>query len=651
MCGIIGLFSPKWTEPVPMPELLQRMTDMLAHRGPDDVGGWIDIENRIGLGHRRLSIVDLSPLGNQPMVSKSGRFVLVYNGEIYNFRALRTRLEREGVKFRGSSDTEVLLEAFALWGINKTLREANGMFALALWDRQHQTLTLARDRLGEKPLYYYFNNNIFIFGSELKALRAFPGLRAEINLAALNAFLERGYIPSPETIYKNVFKLPPGHLLEARKNNRTIRISPPKAFWSLANCIEATRAEHNNLSENEAIDELNARLEDAVRIRMIADVPLGAFLSGGIDSTTVTALMQSCSNRPIKTFSIGFKDQAYNEATDAARIAKYLGTDHHEEYFDEKDLLEYIPCLPDVFDEPFADPSQLPTMLLARMTRQHVTVALSGDGGDELFGGYTRHHAAARLHRIQTFLPQWCRSVIGGMITTLPQATWDRLSDRLARICGKRPQVRLAGDKMHKFGRIIASDHNKNLYDAVVDHWGGNSPISRNLAIDAINTWWGKPDIMLQPPEEFMYVDAVSYLPDDILVKVDRATMAVSLEGRVPLLDHRAVEYAWSLPLSMKLRGTDGKWILKKILERMVPRKLWDRPKMGFSVPIGQWLRGPLREWTDDLLHPARLKREGYLDAGLVTKLWNRHKQGQIEAGYRLWHILMFQAWLDKWMQ
>ena len=616
------------------------MTRTLAHRGPDDEGMWYDLPAGIGLGHRRLAVVDLSPAGHQPMCSSTGRYVIVFNGEIYNFRDLRKELESAVVPFRGHSDTEVMLACFERWGIETSLARFNGMFAFAVWDREERKLCLARDPIGEKPLYYASTPNGLLFGSELKSLRAHPDCPSQIDPAALDLYLEYGYVPAPRSIYKNISKLTPGALLSIPAGLRRQTLT---RYWSFKDVVERGCADSLAISEEDATCLLEEQITDAVRIRMIADVPLGAFLSGGIDSSLVVALMQSLSSRPVKTFTIGFHESAFNEAVAAKEVARHLGTEHTEWYVTPADGLAVIPRLPDLYDEPFADSSQIPTFLVSTLARKHVTVSLSGDGGDELFAGY-RHYLRVR--------DQWQAA------SSLPAAIRSQLSKALRPVTGDDPgplaRAALAvlprfarRQRLRKFAALAGAAHRAEFYELFQQRWRG-SRISQNGANG------GSPSRLANGDRprcseflhEMMAIDTLTFLPDDILVKVDRAAMGVSLESRIPLLDRRVVELAWRLPMRAKLRRDRGKWILRSILRRYVPETLFERPKSGFGVPVAQWLRGPLREWAEDLLDARSIGGEGYLDSPAIRWRWMEHLSGNQDHSGPLWAALMFQAWL-----
>ena len=627
----------------------------IAHRGPDDHGVWVDPAFGVALGHRRLSIVDLSAAGHQPMRSHDGRYITTFNGEIYNYRDLRLALESEAhagrgsAGWRGHSDTEVLLEAVATYGVDAALQKAVGMFAMGIWDRERRALMLARDRIGEKPLYYGYVGGALVFGSELKALAAHPGWRSEIDRDALTAYLRFAYVPHTHSIYRGVHKLPPGSIVTFTQSDIAQRKLPqPRSYWSAKEAIVGAKRDPFRGTEREAVDELERLLRQSIRDQMVADVPLGAFLSGGIDSSTVVALMQAQCNRKVRTFSIGFHEQGYNEADHAKVVAHHLGTEHTELYVTSAQALEVIPRLPAIYDEPFADSSQIPTFLVAELARRHVTVSLSGDAGDELFGGYNRYFVGKRVWERVAHVPRPLRGVLAAALSAPSPVAWDRVYSLVAPMLPASARVRMPGDKLHKLARMLALPSAEAFYLGLVSQiaapetvamQGGEAPSMLGLA----DRWPPLDDFT----ERMMYLDLVSYLPDDILVKVDRAAMAVSLETRVPLLDHRVVEFAWRLPLSMKTRGGQGKHVLREVLHRHVPRALIDRPKMGFGVPIDAWLRGPLREWAEALLDPLRLTREGYLRPGPVREKWDEHLSGRRNWSYWLWTVLMFQAWLE----
>lgn len=649
MCGIAGILTagPSAGSEAEVATTLRRMGQAIAHRGPDDVGLWQDAEAGIGFVHRRLSIVDLSPAGHQPMASHGGRYVIVFNGEIYNHRRLRAEIEAAagGQPWRGHSDTETLLGGIELWGLEAMLGRCIGMFAFALWDRQERSLTLGRDRMGEKPLYYGWQGETFLFGSELKALRAHEAFTAPLDRDAIALLMRMNYIPAPHSVYRGIAKLPPGCLLTVSSR---MRDAQPRAYWTARGAISDGRARPFEGSAEQAVDALESLLKDAVAQQMEADVPLGAFLSGGVDSSTIVALMQAQSSRPVKTFAIGFDEDAYNEAHFAEAVARHLGTDHTSLYVSPKDALDVIPLLPAMYDEPFADSSQIPTHLVSRLARTHVTVSLSGDAGDELFCGYTRYLLGDRLWRRISRLPPALRRGLAGMITSLSPATLDRLMGTLEHLLPRRSRLAPWGDKLHKGARVMASPDSAELYRGLVSHWDDPAALVLGSREPPTALTDGRMNVDdLNDVERMMAIDTVSYLPDDVLCKVDRAAMSVSLESRVPLLDHRVVEFAWRLPHSMKLRDGVSKWVLRQVLYRYVPQALIDRPKTGFGVPIGEWLRGPLRDWAEDLLDESRLRRDGIFDAEMVRRRWSEHLGGRRNWQYHLWDVLTMQSWLS----
>lgn len=641
MCGFAGEVGGAGVDE----ERLHRMAAALHHRGPDDRGVWCNAEAGIGLAHARLSILDLSPAGHQPMPSACGRFVIAFNGEIYNHRSLRIELERIGhaPSWRGHSDTETLLAGFDAWGIEATVKKAVGMFAFAVWDKQTRTLTLGRDRLGEKPLYYGWQGETFLFASELKALRAHPAFRAEINRDALVAFMRYGYIPAPQSIYRGIHKLLPGTLLSVRGSERAD--SKPVSYWSLLDVARQGMRTPFAGSDAEALEELEARLSEAVALQQIADVPLGAFLSGGIDSSTIVALMQAQSNRPIHTFTIGFAEHQYNEAVHAQAVARRLGTDHTELYVTPEETRAVIPRLPVLYDEPFGDSSQIPTFLVSQLARRSVTVSLSGDAGDELFGGYNRYAWTRKLLKY----PGPLRRMLAGGLTALSPVQWDGVYGAIQPLLPASLRFRMPGDKAHKLASVLAANSNAAIYQRLVSTW--QSPDAVVLGghdTAGLSKAWEELADFDAPENRMMALDALTYLADDILCKVDRAAMGVSLESRVPFLDHRVVEFAWRLPLHMKIRRGQGKWILRQLLYNYVPKELIERPKMGFGVPIDAWLRGPLREWAENLLDETRLKQEGFFKPEAIRTKWREHLSGRRNWAYHLWDVLMFQAWLEQ---
>ena len=640
MCGIAGVLNLTGSR-----DQLERnamaMADSLAHRGPDDQGSWSDTEAGIALVHRRLSIVDLSSAGHQPMISADGRFIITYNGEIYNFQELRPELEARGVKFRVHSDTEVMLEAFAAYGIEATVKRLIGMFTIGVWDRRSRTLTLVRDRLGIKPLYWAKFGKLFLFGSELKALRAYPGWTPSIDGSAVAAFMRHNCVPAPHSIYKGVRKLEPGTILTLPPDGEP-RL---ERFWDARAVAQAGLADPLQVDDTELTDRLEVLLQDAVRRRMVADVPVGAFLSGGINSSTVTALMKAASCGPVRTYTIGFDLPGFDEAPHSAAVARHLGTDHTELTVTAKQALDVIPQLPDMYDEPFADSSQIPTHLVSAMTRRHVTVALSGDGGDELFGGYNRYQLSTGFLRSLSLLPRPLRRAIAATLTAVPADRWSQVLSALP--AGMQP--RQVGDKLHKLATVLCADDDSALYRRLVTHWEPAQIVPG--AAEPKGLLW---DAQLEREfpgllERMQFLDLVTYLPDDILTKVDRASMAVALEARVPLLDHRVVEFAWRIPRQTLMRNGVSKWPLRQVLYRHVPHELIERPKTGFSIPLGEWLRGPLREWAETLLSEKRLRDGGLLSVQDVRRTWAEHLSGKHNWQYLLWDALMLEAWRERW--
>ncbi len=649
MCGIAGVMS-KHAGSLETASI-DRMADAIKHRGPDDRGVWSDVDGGIALGHRRLAILDLSPAGHQPMSSSDGRYVLAFNGEIYNHLELRNRLDRAGCgnNWRGYSDTETLLAAFEVWGIEETVRQATGMFAIALWDRERRCLTLARDRMGEKPLYYGWQGGsdeaVFLFGSELKAIKAHPSFKGVINRDAIALLLRHNYIPAPYSIYQGIAKLLPGHILQLNESDLTSDRHPrSQPYWSLADVAVAGATQSWQGDTGRAVDQLDELLQGAINQQMISDVPLGAFLSGGIDSSTVVALMQAQSSKPVKTFSIGFHEEGYNEAAHAKAVARHLGTDHTELYVTAEQAMAVIPKLPTLYDEPFSDSSQIPTYLVSQLAKQHVTVSLSGDAGDELFCGYSRYELSSRLWNKLRLIPVPLRRIVAGSITSLSPDTWTRI----ARWIPGGSRYANLGDKLHKGAGVLAVRSLDELYLGLVSHWSNPCEVVIGSTEPSTPLTGAKPALTgLDGVQKMMALDGLTYLPDDILAKVDRAAMGVSLETRVPFLDHGVVEFAWKLPQSLKLRNGQSKWVLRQVLHKYVPKELIERPKMGFGVPIDAWLRGPLRDWAESLLDESRLRQEGFFRPEPIRKKWEEHLSGKRNWQYHLWDILMFQAWLE----
>jgi asparagine synthase (glutamine-hydrolysing) len=648
MCGLAGILTSK---ALPVGELAgtaQRMSARLAHRGPDDSGVWTETEGHAAFGFRRLAIVDLSELGHQPMHSPSGRFTLVFNGEVFNHHQLRKELEGAGFAFRGRSDTEVILAAFERWGIADATRRFVGMFAMAVWDAKTRCLSLIRDRLGIKPLFIATQPGVVSFASELKAIVAEPSFDRSIDRDALAEYLRYLYVPAPRTIYRSATKLRPGHILTITDPS----LPPPQsvAYWSVEDAARRGIETPLDASDDEAVSDLQERLLEAVKLRMEADVPLGALLSGGIDSSTVVGLMQSAATRPVKTYSVAFETSAYNEAPHAARVAAHLGTDHTELLVTGADALSVVPQLPDMFDEPHADVSQIPAYLVCALARKEVTVALSGDGGDEVFCGYNRYTYGARLLGRLQRLPRPARRVLAAGIGGVSQRSWGNVTRALAPVVPPLRQHALAADKAQKVGRLLSSDSVSHMYRSLVSAW--HQPervvIGGQASEGAFERVLGTRDLP-RLLDRMMLADQLTYLPDDQLAKVDRVSMAVSLEVRVPLLDHRVVEFAWTLPPRMKVRDGHGKWLLRQLLYRLVPRELVDRPKQGLSVPLASWLRGPLRPWAEELLSRDELERDGILHAAPIRGAWDALLQGQNTMDQALWGLLLFQQWRQRW--
>ena len=675
MCGFAGFLSAQPGNLGGLEALAARMASAIAHRGPDDAGVWADAQAGVALGFRRLAIIDLTPAGNQPMASNGGRFVITFNGEIYNHLEMRAELQAAGaaLAWRGHSDTETLLAGFEHWGLEATLKRTVGMFAIALWDVQARTLHLARDRFGEKPLYYGWTGSgagrAFVFGSELKALRAFPDFANPVCRQALAQYMRFMAVPAPRSIYQGIYKLEPGCLLTIQGAAPLAApahpLRPPAVYdsltlsrwWSLADVVQAG-AKNQITDEVAAVDALEKRLQDAVRLQSLADVPLGAFLSGGVDSSTIVALMQQQSTRPVKTFTVGFEEAGFDESPHAKAVARHLGTDHAELFVTALEAQAVIAQLPAIYDEPFADSSQFPTYLVCCAARQPVTVALSGDAGDELFGGYNRYFWGPRIWAKLAWVPYPARQALGAAISAMPVAGWDALSRPANALRPGGKGIAQAGDKAHKLAaRLRGVRDLDDFYLSLVSEWQDPAAVVRGDHGAAVVE---PPSLLVDPlpetdlsgvansPLRMMYRDSMTYLPDDILCKVDRAAMAISLETRVPFLDHRVAELAWKLPLNMKIRGGQGKWAMRQVLYKHVPRELIDRPKAGFGIPIGQWLRGPLRPWAESLLDEKRLQSEGYFFPAPIRQKWAEHVSGQREHTASLWAVLMFQAWLAE---
>jgi asparagine synthase (glutamine-hydrolysing) len=646
MCGITGLWQ--FQSAADLESCVRRMADALFHRGPDDAGVWVDQNAGLALGHRRLAVVELSAAGHQPMVSVCGRYVLVFNGEIYNHLDLRAQLGEAGRAWKGHSDTETLLACIQMWGLQRTLGQAVGMFAVALWDRKEKKLSLARDRLGEKPLYWGWQGDTLLFGSELKALKAHPDFKATVDRGSLALFLRHGYVPAPWSIYEGIAKLPPGHFIEIplSQGPSAARATQSRSYWRLNDVVSQGQKSAFRGDDAAAINALETRLLGTIGQQMLADVPVGAFFSGGVDSTTVVSLMQSISARPVRTFTIGFNGSE-DESVHAQIIAQHLGTDHLSLLVQPDDALDVIPMLPSMYCEPLSADSQIPLYLISKLARQHVTVALSGDGGDELFGGYNRYLGARRIWSRLQSMPGPVRHACASLLRSMSPASWDRLFVLAKPVLPERFRLAIPGTKAQKLADVLELETEMDYFRRLTSHW--QDPERVVLGGDEHLTMMTNP--ALQPEADcfehwMMAMDGQMFLPDEVMAKVDRAAMAASLETRSPLLDHRVVELAWQMPFRMKIRDGQGKWLLRQVLYRHVPRELVERPKKGFGIPIDNWLRGPLRAWAEGLLSENRLRSEGYFDPVPIRTLWRQHLQGSHNWQYQLWPVLMFQAWL-----
>ncbi len=651
MCGISGIFGRQ--DSATLKRIAASMALAISHRGPDGAGAWADHRIGLALGHRRLAVIDPSDAGSQPMHSACGRYVISFNGEIYNHLDLRQQLQQSGhapTQWRGHADTETLLACCCAWGMEATLKAAIGMFAIALWDRLSCTLTLARDRMGEKPLYWGWQGNMLLFGSELKALKACPDFSPEIDRNALVLLLRHACIPAPHSIYQGIEKLRPGHFVQIPLTRlATAQSARPRPYWTMNHAVQEGLRNPFQGSIDDAVALVERTLSDSVRSQMIADVPLGAFLSGGIDSSTIAALMQSHSAVPIQTFTIGFQDKRYDEAGHAKAIARHLGTRHTELYVEPDDTLALVGKLAHIYDEPFADSSQIPTYLISQLARRHVTVALSGDAGDELFGGYTTYRLAPAIWSRVNRYPSSLRKAFAASLSSVSVPTWNKTLSPLGKLLPATLRQAMSGEKLHRLACVLPAQSQEDFYLQLSSHWNRPAQLVRGASEPAtlLDTplAWPKVDNF---EHWMMAMNAQTYLADDILAKVDRASMANSLEVRTPMLDHRVVELAWRIPLELKIKNGSGKWLLREVLHRHVPRHLTARPKMGFAVPLASWLRGPLRDWAENLLSEQRLDREGYFDTRALRTTWTSHLGGRCDYSSRLWCVLMFQAWLDE---
>jgi asparagine synthase (glutamine-hydrolysing) len=642
MCGISGIWERSGCSLQDLERRVSAMTQTLSHRGPDDSGVWLSQEASIAFGQCRLAIIDLSPMGHQPLISANGQDTITFNGEIYNFRELRTELEGRGVRFRGHSDTEVIVEGFAQWGVKATIARLNGMFAIAAWDAGERQLFLARDRMGEKPLFWAIFNGLVLFGSELKALRAHPGWKPSVSRGAIAAFLRHNYVPGPFTIYEDVYKLPPAGFVKIASGGGP----EVGAYWDLAGVVSQGQRNTLRADEEELVDELDALLHDAVSRRTVADVPLGAFLSGGYDSSTVVALMQRASLRPVRTFTISFENAAFNESKHAEAVARHLGTEHTTFPVSGAEALDAVPKLAEMYDEPFADSSQIPTHIVSALTRKRVTVALSGDGGDELFSGYDRYQWVESVWRPSAKMPLALRRLASSSMRVVPPSAFDRIA-RYVPYFRRVPQV---GQKAHRLAQILSASSIDSVYYQAVSHHQNPDNLVRGSQEVRTACWAQNLEVLLPDSVDRMrYLDMCTYLPDDILTKVDRASMAVALEVRVPFLDHRLVEWVWKLPTFQNARARRPKHLLRRVLARYVPDRLVERPKMGFGVPLADWLRGPLRDWAEDLMNEPGLSADDIFDVEAIRSLWAEFLSGDNGRYFLIWNILMFQAWHRRW--
>ncbi len=640
MCGIAGFLTKTRSSIEEQQQKLKKITQVLSHRGPDDEGIWLSADGYTGLGHRRLAIIDLSRAGTQPMRSQCGRYIIVFNGEVYNYLELKAELKKEGHEFISSSDTEVVLTSIIQWGMEKAITKFIGMFAFCVWDSDKKRAYLARDRFGEKPLYYTYSNNLFLFASEIKSLKAWPEFIPNISKTALDFYMHYGYVGAPYTIYENTFKLLPGHMLTISDKELVSQKFEPVPYWTLRNDITS---EKKFITESDMLTNLEILLLDSVKKQCISNVSVGAFLSGGIDSSLIVALMQTQSTHPVKTFTIGFTDEKYNEAPYAKAVAAHLGADHSELYVSSQQMRDVIPLLPTIYDEPFADSSQIPTYLVSQLARGSVTVCLSGDGGDELFGGYNHYKWCDKLAKKMKYFPLWSRIILSNLITKISPHYWDIflnffMSDK-----------KVNGDRLHKLSYLISSKNTVDLYNKMISTFQGKQRILafRSSPHPFFMTEALKDTVSHHLISQLMYLDGISYLPDDILTKVDRASMAVSLEVRAPFLDHRISEFLGKLPNETKFKANDNKWLLKEILYKYVPSQLVDRPKMGFGIPLLSWLKGDLREWAEEFLSEKRITSKEYFNYKEVHKVWQEHLSGKRNWQNIIWPILMFESWYE----
>lgn len=648
MCGIIGYLGGQFENERISTDILKDMSDQILMRGPDSSGKWIDLSKKVALGHRRLAVVELSEAGHQPMSSYSERYVMTYNGEIYNNTEIRTELSKTGVKIKwhGASDTETILAGFDVWGIKDTISRITGMFAIAVWDKELGQLFLVRDRMGEKPLYYGWQGSgskkVFLFGSELKALKQHPEFANEIDRDSLSLYMRYNYVPAPNSIYKDIMKVDPGSIVTITLHKESHKT---EKYWSALDVIKNGIDSPFTESRQNITDNLEVNLKKTISQQMMADVPLGAFLSGGIDSSLIVSLMQAQSSRPIKTFTIGFNEAGYNEAEFAKSVADHLGTDHTELYVSSQDALDVIPKLPKIYCEPFSDSSQIPTYLVSSLARHHVTVSLSGDGGDEIFCGYNRYLFADKLWKGLKITPSSLRGFIGKGIKNIPDSGWNKTFELVNKFTPNKFNGVSWGDKLKKGAGVVASRDLTDLYQRLVSSW--QNPASVVIGGKEDGKIFQEEFNTLNDIQKMMTIDSLTYLPDDILVKVDRAAMGVSLETRVPFLDHHIFEFASKIPLSMKINKGVGKLVLRDILYRYVPKELIERPKMGFGVPVAEWLRGPLRNWGEELLSESKLASQGFFYPNVIREMWSEHLSGVRNWQSQLWAVLMFQAWLE----